>query len=59
MKLYLEKAESELRWMESLHESRLKDPDDEDETRSTGRKKLIQTPYRVLPIQSKGNPPQW
>jgi hypothetical protein len=49
-KEYLEKAESELRWIESLHESRLDDTDAVDGRRSTGRKKLMQTPYLVLPF---------
>lgn len=50
---YLEKAESELRWIESLHESRLKETDAADERRSTGRKKLMHTPYLVLPVEEK------
>lgn len=43
----LEKAESELRCCECLHESRRDVVFDDD--RSTGRKKFMQMPYLVLP----------
>jgi hypothetical protein len=36
--------------MESLHESRLDDTDAFEGSRSTGRKKLMQTPYLVFPF---------
>lgn len=41
--------------MESLHESRLDETDAVDGRRSTGRKKLMHTPYLVFPVNQKGN----